>query len=160
MKTFIIVSDSHGNRGMFERMATVLKECDYILHLGDTSSDGNYLKTLYGDKVTIINGNCDPVKLGQDECVLDVEGAKLFLCHGHLYGVKYGTQKLLARAKELGCQAALYGHTHRAEATEQDGIYIINPGTTTRYTLSQTYCYMVIHNGKIVPTIVNCPPKA
>jgi hypothetical protein len=159
MKTFVIVSDTHGNRSLLDRLDGIFAENNYIIHLGDTSADGNYLKGKFGDKVTVINGNCDPVKLGFNETVLECEGVKIFCCHGHLYSVKYTPDKLAYRAQELGCQVALYGHTHWAAIEEVGGVTLINPGTLSRYTLNQTYGYMVIQNGKVVPTIAEVPPK-
>jgi hypothetical protein len=155
MKTFVIVSDSHGNRSIFEKLDTVFSECDYIIHLGDTSADGNYLRGKYGEKVYVINGNCDPIKVGDDEKVLSVEGHSVLCCHGHRYGVKYSTDKLVYRAKELGCDIALYGHTHHAAIEEMAGVSVINPGTLSRYS-HQTYCYMVLHEGMIVAKTVDC----
>ena len=41
MKTVVIVSDSHGNRQAIDRLDAVFSESDCVIHLGDTSSDGN-----------------------------------------------------------------------------------------------------------------------
>ncbi len=153
MKTVVVLSDTHGNRRAIDKLSQILRECDYIIHLGDTSNDGAYIRGNYGNKTYLINGNCDPVKLGENELTLEIEGVKIFATHGHLYGAKGGNAKLAARAKELGCGVALYGHTHRAREDEVDGITVINPGCMTRYAQG-SYCYLVLNDGKAVAKIV------
>ena len=66
MKTFVIVSDSHRNRAALDKLDGVFSECDYIVHLGDLSSDGGYIRGKYPNKTIVINGNCDLDKLGDD----------------------------------------------------------------------------------------------
>ncbi|MGN1372805.1 MAG: YfcE family phosphodiesterase [Candidatus Coproplasma sp.] len=154
MKSVIVVSDSHGNRTAIEKLYPLFYECDYIIHLGDTSSDGQLIKKAYGHKVYLLNGNCDFVKLGQDELVLEIEGVKILACHGDRYGVKYGYDKLAYRAEELGCSVALFGHTHRATELQSGGVTLFNPGTLSRYS-ENSYLYLVVNNGKAVGKIVN-----
>ncbi|MCD8372475.1 MAG: metallophosphoesterase [Clostridia bacterium] len=152
MKTFIIVSDTHRNRLPLDRMDGLFKENDYIIHLGDLSSDGGYIRQKYPQKTIVLNGNCDLDKLGEDEKVLEVEGVKIFMCHGHMYGVKQNLSRLASAAKDRGCQAALYGHTHTPRVDEIDGVKLINPGTLSRYS-ENTYCFMAVTNGRIVEKI-------
>lgn len=153
MTTVAVISDTHGNRRAIDGIMYVLSECDYIIHLGDTSQDGNYVKQLFPQKTYVINGNCDAAPMGEDEIVLEMDGVKLFACHGHKYSVKRTRALLAKRAKEAGCTVALYGHTHAADEDEYDGVLLVNPGNMSRYS-SNSYCYLVLHNGKAVPKIV------
>ena len=53
------------------------------------------------------------------------------MTHGHKQGVKTNTAMLLAEARAMGAQAALYGHTHVAEVRkEADGMWVMNPGSS------------------------------
>ena len=153
MKTVTVLSDTHGNRRAIEKLDTVLRESDYIIHLGDTSGDGEYIRRLYGSKTFIINGNCDAVKLGENELVTEIEGVKIFATHGHLYSAKQTLLKLAERAKSLECTLALYGHTHCAREDVIDGVTLINPGCMTRYS-ANSYCYFVINGAKFTHKIV------
>lgn len=153
MKTFVIVSDSHRNRAALNKLDGVFAECDYIVHLGDLSTDGGYVRGKFPEKTIVINGNCDLDKVGDDEKVLEVEGVKILMCHGHKYSVKQRLDKLAYAALEKGCTVALYGHTHEARCDELGGVKLINPGTLSRYS-EQSYCYMTVHNGKVVEKIV------
>ncbi|MGN0812359.1 MAG: YfcE family phosphodiesterase [Candidatus Coproplasma sp.] len=153
MKSIIVISDSHGNRSAIDKLYPLFNECDYIIHLGDTSSDGQYIKKVFGDKVYFLNGNCDLMKLGQDEITLEIEGVKVFACHGDRYGVKYGYDRLAYKAEELGCSVALFGHTHRATEMQIGSVTLFNPGTLSRYS-ENSYLYLVVNNGKAVGKIV------
>lgn len=154
MTNFIVLSDTHGNRHIFDELSNIIAEHDGIIHLGDTSADGIYLQRLFPDKqIILINGNCDPIKLGNDERILEIEGVKIFLTHGHLYGVKQTLDKLAYRAKELDCQVALYGHTHNAQECEVGGVLTFNPGCLNKYSY-KSYGFLSLHQGKIVTKIV------
>lgn len=157
MKTAVVISDSHGNMSALNALDGVFAESDFIIHLGDTSSDGSRIRAKYPDKTIIINGNCDMLKLGEDEKVLEIENVKIFLTHGHLYSVKTTLSKLAARAAELNCALALYGHTHAAREDEKDGVTLINPGNLYRYSTDNGYCYLVVNGGKFVAKNVPLP---
>lgn len=153
LKTAVVVSDTHGNRKFLDGLDGIFTESDYIFHLGDTSADGAYIRAKYPDKTYVVNGNCDPVKLGEDESVVKIENVKIFACHGHLLSVKHTLLKLAEKANGLGCKIALYGHTHRAREDEYSGVTLINPGCGTKYA-AKSYLYLVINGEKAVPKIV------
>lgn len=153
MKTVVVLSDTHGNAGGIERLDGIFSESDFIIHLGDTSGDGTRIAKKYPDKTFLLNGNCDAMRCGESELVIEIEDIRIFATHGHLYSAKSTLVKLAKRAKELKCKLALYGHTHRAGEDEIDGITLINPGTMSRYS-RQSYCYLVINKDKAVAKTV------
>lgn len=152
MKTFIILSDSHGRRGAVDRIRHLFAENDYIVHLGDGSADMRPVFSEYPEKTYIMRGNCD-FSYGQSECVIEAEGIRILCCHGHRYGVKSGLTKLVYRARELDCSVALYGHTHEARIDEIGGVLCVNPGSLGSFS-GASYCYLVLHEKKATPTIV------
>lgn len=154
MKTAVIISDTHGNMRQITALYGIFRECDYIIHLGDTSGDGARIKKEFGDKTILVNGNCDPVKLGENEVILNIEGVKILATHGHLYSAKTTLNKLYMRGNEKNCRIVLYGHTHRAREDEIDGVTLINPGNLSRYS-QNSYCYLVINGDKFVSKIVS-----
>lgn len=156
MKTLTVISDTHGNRAAMERLNGVFAESDYIVHLGDTSGDGNAIRNLFPDKTYLLNGNCDLHKLGENQIILSVEGVKIFMCHGDAYGVKSGLARLAEKAAAEGCGVALYGHTHRPTESKINGVTLFNPGTLSRYS-DKTYLYLVIQGEKAVGKIVTLP---
>lgn len=153
MKTIVVVSDTHGYRRGLDELSGVFSENDLIIHLGDTSNDGAYLRSLYPGKTVVINGNCDPVPLGDDESVIEVEGVKIFACHGHKLSVKSTLSRLAEKAASEGCAVALYGHTHAARESVIGGVTLLNPGCGTRYG-ARSYLYLVVNGNKFTYKIV------
>ncbi len=152
MKTFVVLSDSHGRRGVAEKLAPLFAENDVIVHLGDGSSDLREVFSQYPEKTYLFCGNCD-FAYGAEEGVLEAEQVRIFCCHGHKYGVKSGLERLAARAAELDCDVALYGHTHKAGSERVNGVLCINPGSAGAYA-DPSYCYLVVHRGKVTETVV------
>lgn len=152
MKTLVVLSDTHSRRGAIDGLFPLFEENDLLVHLGDGSVDFRSVFSNYPEKTYICRGNCD-FTYGIDEFVLEEEGFRIFCCHGHRYGVKSGRERLAARAKELGCNLALYGHTHVARCEEIDGVTCINPGSAGAYS-DASYCYLVLHQKKITHTFV------
>ena len=153
MTKIIVVSDSHGNRQALDSLDGLFEESDIIIHLGDTSSDGGYVRSKYPDKTVVINGNCDFISVGEKERILKCEGVNILCCHGHMYSVKSTLSRLAKRAKELDCKIALYGHTHDAKESEIDGVTLLNPGTLSRYS-QKSYLYLVINGDNFTQKIV------
>ena len=153
MKTFLVLSDTHGRRSALLKISALVGENDYIIHLGDGAGDMRSIRAEFPEKTVVLKGNCD-FSYGDEERILEVEGIKLLCCHGHRYGVKSGLKRLAARAKQAGCAVALYGHTHRANIEELDGVMCINPGAMGDF-VDPSYCYLVLHAGKATPTIVS-----
>lgn len=152
MKKITVLSDTHGNRAAIDSIKQVLCENDMVIHLGDVSQDGSYIKK-FNPNTYCLNGNCDLMRTGEEELVIKAEEVKIFACHGHRYSVKSTLTALLARAKNLGCNVALFGHTHRACELEENGILVVNPGNMSKYSRN-SYCYLVIDGEKAVAKIV------
>lgn len=152
MKRLIIISDSHGKSGITEKLFPLISENDYIVHLGDGSTDMRSVLYAFPEKTYICRGNCD-FSFGESEYVIEADGVRMLCCHGHAYGVKSGLDRLSQAAKDKDCTVALYGHTHVADIRTVDGVLCINPGSIGAY-VNASYCYLVIHNGKTTATIV------
>lgn len=155
MKTLLIVSDTHGSVKGLDKMFPLLAENDYLVHLGDGCNDVRRLRMEYPEKVYQCAGNCDFFCGLPTESILEVEGVRIFYCHGHTYGVKSGLERLATAAKQNACDVVLYGHTHEARIEESDGITFINPGSF-RAPVGEGggYCYLAIHEKKVTPVLV------
>ena len=155
MKTVIIVSDSHGNSKELEKLNGRIAENDYFIHLGDGAMDARNILNDYPEKTYLCAGNCDFFSPLPEDGILDIEGVRIFYCHGHKYRVKSDLGALASAAKSRGADIALYGHTHTALITEIDGVTLINPGSL-RYAAGEggSYCYLVINKDKATPVLV------
>lgn len=152
MKKIVILSDTHSNLKAVNSVKPIAIESDYVLHAGDGVKD----LSIFSDcnaTVLGVDGNCDAGYLCITERVIEIESRRIFLTHGHLYGVKRNCDELIKRAKELNCDIAIYGHTHKAIIQEKDGLLIINPGSLSRLNIDKSICYLVIDNSKAVATL-------
>ena len=155
MKTVIVISDSHGNLKAVQALEPKIAENDYVIHLGDGGNDMREIRGQYPDKVYACAGNCDFFLPLPEDGEIEIEQIKLYFCHGHKYRVKSELGLLAEEAKRRGCEVALYGHTHRADITELDGVTLINPGSLSRAVgEGGSYCYLVINKNKFTPVIV------
>ncbi len=150
----IVLSDSHGRaRRELEKLRPLFAENDYIVHLGDGSSDLREILRAYPEKTFLCKGNCD-FSFGAEEFVIEAEGLRILCCHGHRQSVKSGIERLAAYARSKDCDIALYGHTHLAEVRELEGVLCINPGALGSYS-DPSYCYLVLNRGKATHTLVS-----
>ncbi len=112
MMNIVVASDTHGRA---DRLAEVLRRAgaDVLLFLGDGLRD---LAVVDEARVTVraVRGNCDWF-WGESapEARLESFGKyRVFMTHGHRYGVKSGIEHAAAAAAENGADVLLYGHTH------------------------------------------------
>lgn len=128
----LIISDSHGDTKRFDKAINAF-EPDMIIHLGDIERDVEYLEDVYPSiPIEAVVGNNDPLCRRCAEKVIDVGGVKVFITHGHLYSAYDGGFRIAMRAKELGCAAALYGHSHMPHDEVHEGVRVFNPGSISR----------------------------
>ena len=83
-----------------------------------------------------VRGNCDWNSFLPSKETLKICGKKIFITHGHLYNAKMGLYKVVCAAREEGADILLYGHTHIAMNTYEDGLYVMNPGSCSGYMAS------------------------
>lgn len=124
-----VFSDSHGYGGAMLH-AIEENEPDMIIHLGDGGAELNKIRSQFPQiPLKAVRGNCDLSLSLPDKEIIDVNGLKIFLTHGHLYGVKNGLDPLLDAARLAQAGLVLYGHTHTAHYTRSGGIEVLNPGS-------------------------------
>jgi len=140
-------SDSHQDINSCISVINRIIGVDMIVHAGDHASDAQRLAGLFDIPVNFVSGNCDFTDAPK-ELVFTAGGKKVFLTHGHLYNVKNDLEysSLLRRAKELGCDCAVFGHTHQSLCDIKDGITLLNPGSI-RY--GRTFGVIEIEEGRL-----------
>ena len=95
----LIISDTHGDISKVCKVVNDIKDLiDGIIHLGDIVEDADKLRKLYS-KIPVYNicGNCDYGTNVPPMNILDFEGKKIFITHGHLFSVYYDTTNLFTR---------------------------------------------------------------
>lgn len=128
----LVVSDSHGNIASLHAAVQLAGEVDCAIHLGDYAGDSRALSKMTGVPVYAVRGNCDFSREYEPEQVISLEGVRIFATHGHKYDVGTGVYRLALRAEEMGCDIALYGHTHVSAIEAQGHLLIVNPGSPSQ----------------------------
>lgn len=143
-KSYIVFSDIHGDYKNLKKIKTLIEENDGGFFAGDGLSGvlSSSLKNLYW-----VAGNCDGY--GEKERIVEIDGVKILLTHGHLYSVKQGMEKLYFRAKEVGANVVIFGHTHMPTIVQSDEILFLNPGSSSSLSYTPTFIYMCVTNGSV-----------
>lgn len=127
------------------------RDLQELLELANENKD---LKALLPPVIAFVRGNGDPSNfpvsydighanpnartlpkgtvLVPDQLLLEANGHKILMVHGHLQGVDYGYNKLGLDAKLQGASTALHGHTHIPVCEQRGDFTFINPGSTSR----------------------------
>lgn len=150
-----VISDTHKNIMYIRKAIEKLKAMDIIIHLGDNVEDVKEIEKSFKGPIINVRGNCDFSNKIPSERTMVLEGKKLLITHGHNYGVKDNLLKLRYRALELGVDLVLYGHTHIAKIDFEEGIFFVNPGSTTFPKNGLNSVVIIDINGaKINPNII------
>ena len=145
--TIPIISDSHGSGQKAEIIFENLKKCGEFpktaIFLGDGARDID-VGIPEGCELWSVAGNCDAwTSLFNDdgteipdERVEFVGAIKIFMTHGHKYSVKSGLGFAIGRARSLGADILLFGHTHQpvsytipADEGHEKPLLVFNPGS-------------------------------
>ena len=135
----LIISDTHG---------LVLPIKEIMANHPDVDAVMNFDPIL--KNVHVVRGNCDYDRTLPNDLTIDIGNHKIYVTHGHMYGVKGSLEHLHNRAKEVGADVALYGHTHVAQADTMDDILLVNPGSIAypRKRKEKTYALLTLNDDK------------
>lgn len=138
MKRIVVMSDSHGAQDTLRRLIHAVwrqypGQVDAYVHCGDGARDfaeltGELFQHDPRAQFHSVEGNCDFGADVSEDDLLEMEGLRIFVCHGHRYRVKMGLTLLAYAAAERACAVALYGHTHVPAEDTAGGVTMLNPG--------------------------------
>lgn len=130
MKLYLILSDTHGDIYTASGIIRMYPQADGVIHLGDHCRDAKKLMALFpGTEFYIVPGNCDFAYDMPSDILLETEGKRLLLTHGHMYDVKNGLGRLEIKAKKENADAVLFGHTHVPYIEYRSKALFVNPGS-------------------------------
>ena len=105
----LILSDTHRSLG-FAYDAIEKEHPDAVVHLGDHLTDAEDLSFACQEPdFYYVPGNCDYAPTVPQSLTLELDGVRIFVTHGHLYGVKRDLTALAGAAKDAGARLALGG---------------------------------------------------
>ncbi len=121
-----VFSDTHGSIDHLDYFLDRVGSLDSIFHLGDYVRDAKPLSTVLGTGYVAVRGNCDPWSDIPTERIIEWNGNRILLLHGH---TRSGISSLYYTALTQNCNCVLYGHTHFASIERHQSILIVNPGS-------------------------------
>ena len=128
----LIVSDTH--RRDENLRAVIRKEMpfDMMVHLGETEGSEVYFEDWVRNErcsVYTVRGNNDFFSASPAERMIYIGKYKVFMTHGHMYGVSMSTSRLREEAKSRGADIAMFGHSHRPHLARVEDLIVLNPGS-------------------------------
>ena len=83
----LVISDSHGRNDDVERAISQVKNFDVLIHLGDIERGDDFIRSLVSCPTYMVLGNNDYRLDLPSEQIVEIEGYRFFLTHGHRYYV-------------------------------------------------------------------------
>ena len=100
-----------------------------------------------------VPGNCDGWTTHALKKQITLDGVRILLSHGHLWGVKDSYDAAVADARACQADILLFGHTHRPLCRQlEDGLWMLNPGSART-----TYGVIELDHGHIQCTLRQMP---
>ena len=145
----LVLSDSHGNISNMLQ-AVEREQPRAVFHLGDCWRDAERLHDRLPDlPLEQVPGNCDWLRSCREtEKLLELEGKRVLLCHGHTYGVKQSLLGAGLAAEEKNLDLFLFGHTHKPLVDMRGKTLFLNPGSIGDYA-RPTYGIVTLESGKL-----------
>jgi putative phosphoesterase len=158
-----VISDTHisdRRRVIPAAVWQAFADVDCILHAGDIARQDVLDELAALAPVHAVYGNMDPPELAstlKSVLVLDLDGARIGLTHGHLGRGRTTPQCALSLFTGVeGLRAVVFGHSHEPYNSVQRGVLLFNPGSPTerRRQPRPSYGFLTIEDGLVRGQIV------
>ena len=140
MIKLLVVSDSHLDTILLNKVYLKHQNCDYFLHLGDSCLPSYALNNF-----SSVLGNCDFDNYPLNKTIHTRYG-NIFLEHG-----SNGKYTDINYIKSKNCIIFLSGHTHAHSLRKVGDCYLANPGSLIkpRDNTNGTYLIIELDDGKV-----------
>lgn len=112
----LLISDTHGNNVVIDKLVEMYPNMDKYLHAGDVEGDEYSLAPF-----DAVKGNCDHYSTLPIQRIISTPYGNLFMTHEPHMPINI--------KKEYDIKIFIHGHTHRRKFVQENGLYIINPGS-------------------------------
>ena len=129
---YLIISDTHNSTRYLNKVLDKVGRLDGLFHLGDFDGHEYIIQAMVDCPTYMVGGNNDFFCSLDRELLVELGSYRIFMTHGHRYGVNSGQERILQAGKEYGAHIVMYGHTHKPVVVQKDGIYLINPGSISQ----------------------------
>ncbi len=165
----VVIGDTHlprFGRALAEFVRAACSDADLILHAGD-HTEPFVLELLSALAPTeAVAGNNDPPELVERlgfSRVVEVEGVRIGLTHGHLGPGRTTPDRawVTFADAEPRVDAVAFGHSHQPMIERRDGIWLLNPGSPTDRRRQPTFSLMrlEVDGREIRPELVTSPVR-
>lgn len=120
----IVCSDNHGIKEVLPKLKENYPEASAFIHCGDMEMTQEEMEGF-----AVVTGNNDYLDRFPLQIIVEVQGLRIFVTHGHLLPYGMRTQALAKLAIENNCTMACYGHTHIFNEEMVEGVFCLNPGS-------------------------------
>lgn len=125
-----LVSDTHGDVLLFEKLLCIHKEIDVWFHAGDGSEDCIKMEELFPmKKFFFVKGNTDSSFEVPYEFWTELDGVLIWITHGHREKVKENFHELRFTVNKSEAVLTIFGHTHSPYLEKMETGWLINPGS-------------------------------
>lgn len=156
----VVVSDTHMPRmskKLPERLIRELKTANAIIHAGDWTNLAVYEALIMYAPTYGVAGNNDGSDIVRKfglQILLEFEGVKIGVVHGHGAGKRVDTEiRAIEAFKDVQIDILIYGHSHAPVHKRSGSKLIFNPGSPTDKRRQPQYSFGVLQvaAGVIVP---------
>ena len=144
-----VISDTHGL--LRPQALAALEGADLIVHAGDIGPPDILSRLRMIAPTIAVRGNVDTSPWGRSLPATEVVEAA-----GRLLYVVHDRADLDIDPRAGGFAAVIFGHSHRPEAVEEDGVLYLNPGSAgpRRFTLPISLARLTIDERGLTPEFV------
>jgi hypothetical protein len=154
-----VIGDTHGRiTGICRALAK--NPPDHLIHTGDFYADACKIAETLNRPFHAVSGNCDAKKDGPAELLLKLAGRRIYVVHGHQYGVKKNLNNIYYRGQEMEADIVIFGHTHVPFCEKLGELWLLNPGSASRPRLTKLgrYICLNVEEQAINPEICKIKP--
>lgn len=146
----LVFSDSHRDFSCLYDVITKYPNIDMIIHAGDVQRDVDDIISVFPKIpcVYVLGNNDFSVWNVPYDRVFSFGGKKIFLTHGHNYTVKASPRRVIAKAKSVGADVCIFGHTH-VQFLDEGDILTVNPGSAR-----SGYALLTAEDGKVTAELI------
>ncbi|BDU67462.1 MAG: phosphoesterase [Candidatus Tyloplasma litorale] len=150
----LILSDIHGDLKTMNKIIQQNLDVDLKIFLGDFQVSIKQQKKLTNLFDYVVMGNSDYPNISPLKKILEIDGIRILLHHGHYYTSfkAYVDKKMAVKdAIKNNASIVIHGHNHIGEKSLIDNIIIFNPGSPSfpRGGTKPSYGFMEIENGEL-----------
>ena len=149
----LILGDTHAQDDIVLRILAAEKEYDAVLHTGDFEGSEIVYRELSEAPLYAIAGNNDFFTDAPYERLLELEGCRIFMTHGHRYHLEKGYSEVCREALKRKAEIAVFGHSHEPVAEYCKGVLMLNPGSTSwprQENRCPSYIVLTLESGRVL----------